>query len=146
MKSAIFRYPCFLIFFSLCLLFGFACESEMKDPKATLEKQAAQYWTDRLVKKDYKVTYKQEMEKDLPPFSTYEKKLQAASRIPTSSVKTKEVQIDGDRGTVTLLITCRIPGMPKDYDMPMRDLWLLKGNKWKHHFEIKRKSSNIPGR
>lgn len=145
MILARFRNPCLLLSFGLFFLLGLACESEMKDPKATLEKQAAQYWTDRLVNKDYEVTYKQELDKNLPPFSTYEKHLQAAAKIPSSLVKTQEVDIKGDRGTVTLLVTCRIPGMPKDYDMPMRDRWILEGNRWKHHYQMKSKG-NIPGR
>ncbi len=144
MSFLIKRHLSYLLFI-LFLLLAFACESEMKDPKATLEKQAAQYWTERLVNKNYKYTYEEEVEKDRPDFSTYEKLLTAAAKIPTSAVKTKEVEIDGDRGMVTLLITCRIPGVPKDYDMPLRDLWYLKGNEWKHNFHMKSKGG-IPGR
>jgi hypothetical protein len=144
MKSKKYLHSCIALSFGLVFLLVLACESEMKDPKGTLEKQAAQYWTERLVNKDYEYTYKQEIEEGLPPFSTYEKQLKAAAKIPTSLVKTQEVEIDGDRGVVTMLITCRLPGMKKDYAMPTRDLWILEGNQWKHHFQVKSKG-NIPG-
>ena len=139
MKSKKYLHSCIALSFGLIFFLVLACKGEMKDPKGTLEKQAERYWTERLVNKDYEYTYKQEVEEGLPPFSTYEKQLKAAAKIPTSSVKSKEVKINGDRSTVTLLITCRLPGMPKDYAMPMRDLWVLKGNKWKHYFKMKNK-------
>lgn len=145
MTSKRYLHLCIWLSLGLLLLLVPACENKMKDPKGTLEKQAAQYWTQRLVNKDYKDTYKQEVAEGLPPFSTYEKHLTAAAKIPTSSVKTKEVEINGDRGMVTLLITCRIPGMPKDYAMPIRDLWILKGDRWKHHFQMK-STGHTPGR
>ena len=132
--------------FLVCVLFLTpGCGKEIVDPKGTLEKQAVQYWTQRLVNKDYQYTYKEEMETDLPPFSAYEKQLKEAARIPTSLVTAKDAEIKGDQGIVTLLVTCRFPGVPKDIAMPMRDLWILKGNKWKHHFQIKGKEK-LPAR
>lgn len=139
MRLKKYLHLCIVLSFGLIFLLVLACESEMKDPKGTLEKQAERYWTERLVNKDYEYTYKQEVEEGLPAFSTYEKQLKAAARIPTSSVKTEGAEINGDRGVVTMVITCRLPGMPKDYAMPMRDLWILKGNQWKHHFQKERR-------
>ncbi|MBW2708393.1 MAG: hypothetical protein JRD04_03765 [Deltaproteobacteria bacterium] len=129
----------FGLFFACLLLLTLGCEKEMTDPKGVLEKQAAQYWTERLVNKNYQYTYKEEAKAGLPPFETYENLLKAAARVPTSSVKTKEVKIEGDIGIVTLSALCRIPGVPKDMALPIGDRWILKGNQWRHHFQVKSK-------
>jgi hypothetical protein len=136
-------FKSFLVIFCLSLSLNFlmatGCEKKMSDPKAALEKTAAQYWTQRLVDKDYQSTYEYELKENLPPFSTYEKQLKKAAKIPTSSVTAKDATIEGDIGIVTVVATCRIPGVPKEIPMPMRDRWILKGNQWKHYYEIRKK-------
>jgi hypothetical protein len=128
----------FLVCFSfvLALLVATGCEKQMSDPKGALETIAAQYWTQRLVNKDYQSTYKDELEENLPPFSTYEEQLKKAAKIPTSSVTAKDAELEGDIGIVTVVATCRIPGVPKEVSLPMRDRWILKGNQWKHYYAI----------
>ena len=111
----------------------------MSDPKGALETIAAQYWTQRLVNKDYQSTYKDELEENLPPFSTYEKQLKEAAKIPTSSVSAKDAEIKGDIGIVTVVATISVPGVPKEVPFPMRDRWVLKANQWKHYYETKKK-------
>ncbi len=139
MKLLKHRYLWFALFFSLVLLLTLACETRMADPKATLEKQAERYWTERLVNKNYQYTYKEEAKDGLPPFETYEKQLKAAAKISTSSVKTKDVKIEGDNGIVTLSAVCQVAGLPKGVPLPIGDRWILKGNKWQHHFQMKSK-------
>ena len=138
--SLFFAFP-----FACLLLLTLACETRMTDPKGALEKQAAQYWTERLVNKNYQYTYKEEAKDGLPPFETYETQLKAAAKISTSSVKTKDVKIEGDNGIVTLSAVCQVPGLPKEVPLPIGDRWILKGNKWQHHFQMKSKE-NLPVR
>jgi hypothetical protein len=121
----------------MLFLLSFGCESEMKDPKGTLEKQAKQYWTERLIKKNFEYTYKEEAKENLPPFSTYKEQLKKVTKFPTSSVEVKEVKVEGDLGTVKYVVTCIVPGFPKALPVPLGDYWVMKGNKWKHKREIK---------
>ena len=118
-------------------LLGPGCESEMKDPKGTLEKQAKQYWTERLINRNFEYTYEEEAKEDLPPFSTYKEQLKKVTKFPTSSVEVKEVKVEGDLGTVKYLVTCTVPGFPKALPVPLGDYWVMKRNKWKHKREIK---------
>jgi len=118
-------------------LLGPGCESEMKDPKGTLEKQAKKYWTERLINKNFEYTYKEEAKNDLPSFSTYKEQLKTVTRFPTSSVEIKEVQVEGDIGTVKLSVKCIVPGFPEKLPLPLGDQWILKGNKWRHKRQLK---------
>ena len=128
----------FLIFLLAVFIFllGIGCESEMKDPKGTLEKQAKKYWTERLINKNFEYTYKEEDKKNLPSFSTYKEELKTVTRFPTSSVEVKEVQVEGDIGTVKLAVECFVPGFPKKLPLPLGDQWILKGNKWRHKRQL----------
>lgn len=138
MKMSRHSSHCFIAV-SLLLLLSLlsACESKMADPKGTLEKLTERYWTERMIKKNFKYTYEEELKEGLPPFETYEKKLTAITRIPTSSVKVNKVKVDGKNGTVTLSAKCRIPNFPADVDIPMGDQWVIEGNKWRHILQVK---------
>ncbi|MDQ1336371.1 MAG: hypothetical protein QG552_3321 [Thermodesulfobacteriota bacterium] len=117
-----------------CLFFSLGCEGgkKMPDPQAALEALAEQYWTKRLVDKDYEFTYDLELEKDSLSFSDYVSQVKRSEKFKVSSVKTKEVRIDGDRGEVFLTVTSTVPTLSKEVDMTLQDLWLLKSNQWKH--------------
>jgi len=132
------RRNSFLIFLSVVFVFllGPGCESEMKDPKGTLEKQAKNYWTERLINQNFEYTYKEEDKKNLPSFSTYKEELKTVTRFRTSSVEIKEVQVEGDIGTVKLAVECIVPGFPKKLPLPLGDQWILKGNKWRHKRQL----------
>lgn len=124
---------CFITVSLLLLLSAvYGCEKKMADPKGTLEKQAERYWTERMIKKNFKYTYEEELKEGLPPFETYEQKLSAITRIPTSSVKVNEVKVDGKNGIVKLEAKCRITNFPAEVDIPMGDKWVIEGNKWRH--------------
>jgi hypothetical protein len=129
----------YLIFLSALFIFLLApgCESEMKDPKGTLEKQAKKYWTERLINRNFEYTYKEEAEENLPPLSTYKIQLNNVTKFPTSSVEVKEVKVEGDLGTVKYVVTCIVPGFPKALPIPLGDYWVIEGNKWRHKREIK---------
>ena len=119
------------------LLSAFACESKMKDPKGTLEKQAAEYWRERLINRNFEYTYKEELKEGLPPLSTYKVQLKNVTKFPTSSVEVKEVKIEAGIGTVKLVVMCMLPGVPKELAVPLGDHWVVKGNKWRHQRQIK---------
>lgn len=121
----------------LALLYGCDSQKKMVDPKAELETLAEQYWTKRLIDKDYQFTYDLEIEKETLPFADYQKKVKAGDKIQVLSVKTKKVEVDQDRGVVYLTARCKIPSVPKDFDMTLQDLWLIKSNQWKHKFSEK---------
>jgi hypothetical protein len=126
------------VFFTVCLMLlsGCATAPEMDDPKA-LERLAEQYWTKRLVEKDYKFTYNLELEKKSLSFSEYCERLKASGKFKYLSVKTKEVTIEGDKGFVYLTIECRMPFLRKPYALPINDVWLYESNRWKHKFTHK---------
>ena len=128
-----------IIFVFLCgvLLVFAGCEKKMEDPKGTLEKQAAKYWQERLINRNFQYTYKEELEEGLPAFSTYKVELNNVTKFPTSSVEVKEVKVEGDVGTVKLAVMCMLPGVPKEIPVPIGDRWVAKGNKWKHIRHIK---------
>lgn len=135
-KNILYR---FLVGLILCLVLTLlsACQKEMADPEGTLKKQAERYWTERFIKKNFKYTYEHESEEGRPSFETYEKKLKIITRIPTTSVRAKEVKVDGKDGIVKILAKCRIKGAPTLLDVPMGDRWVMEGNRWKHILQIK---------
>ena len=121
-----------------CLMFLLGCASAQKrsDQDASLGDLAEQYWTKRLVEKDYKFTYDMELEKGSLSFSEYLQKVRAGEKFKVLSVKTKEVTIEDDRGIIYLTVECIMPFLPKGNQM-LQDLWLYRSNKWKHKFSDK---------
>jgi hypothetical protein len=126
----------FILLCGFLLVFA-GCEEKMKDPKGSLEKQAGKYWQERLINKNFEYTYKEEVEKGLPAFSTYKEELNNVTKFPTSSVTVKEAKVEGDVGTVKLVVMCRLPSVPKEIPVPIGDIWVVKGNKWRHQRQIK---------
>ena len=121
----------------LVLLFGCTGAQKRSDQDASLGELAQRYWTKRLVEKDYEFTYGKELEKDTLSFSEYLKKVKAAEKFTFVSVKTKEVNIEGDRGAVYLTMECITPFMPKGHKQMLQDLWLYRSGQWKHKFSDK---------
>ena len=124
---------------AVCVIFLLGCASAQKrsDQDASLAELAEQYWTKRLVEKDYKFTYNLELEKKSLSFSEYCQKVKGSEKFNCFSVKTKEVTIEGDKAIVCLTLECRMPFLSKPYALPMNDVWLYKPNKWKHKFSHK---------
>ena len=114
-------------------MFLFGCTNDQKTSDQLAE-LAQQYWTKRLVERDYKFTYNMELEKKSLSFSKYSKRVKASEKFNCLSVKTKEVTIEGDKGIVYLTLECSMALFPKPYKLPLQDLWLYKSNKWKHKF------------
>jgi hypothetical protein len=131
--------PYLFLGFIFCLLLSLlsACQKEMVDAKGTLEKQAERYWNERMINKNFKYTYEEEVKEGLPPFSTYEEKMKIVNRISTLSVKVTEVKVEGKNGIVKLVARCQIPKFPSSVDIPMGDRWVIEGNKWKHLLQVK---------
>ena len=124
---------------AMCVMFLLGCASAQKrsDQDASLGDLAEQYWTKRLVEKDYKFTYDMELEKGSLSFSEYLQKVRAGEKFKVLSVKTKEVTIEDDRGIIYLTVECITPFLPKPYAQTLQDLWLYRSNKWKHKFSHK---------
>jgi len=120
----------------ICVIFLHGCASAQKrsDQDASLAELAEQYWTKRLVEKDYKFTYNLELEKKSLSFSEYCERVKRSQKFNCFSVKTKEVTIEGDKGIVCLTLECRMPFLPKPYALPINDVWLYESNRWKHKF------------
>ena len=58
------KYPVYALIVLICIILLVGCENrqKMKDPKAALERMAEEYWTKRLMNRDYEATYKTEAE------------------------------------------------------------------------------------
>ena len=124
----------------ICIMLPLGCENheKMKDPKASLEKVAEQYWQKRLINKDYEFCYNLELEQESIPFPEYLKKIASSGQMEILSIKTKEVVVDQDKGNVTLTAKCKIPNVPKDLEVPIfQDLWVIQSNQWKHKLPAK---------
>ena len=135
-------YALILIISSGLLL---ACEGRPTeaDMKVSLERVAAEYWTKRLIDKDYKATYDRELEKGSLPYEKYLERIKNAGEISYSSIKIKDVKIEKDKGEVNLIVACKIPKVPKDVGMPLLDNWSFESNQWKHVL-AKKSSKAIP--
>lgn len=128
--------------FAVIFLLGLnACESrpKMSELKDSLGKMAEQYWTNRLIMGDFRQTYDLEIEDGRLPYSEYVKKIKPAGQIIYLSIKTKEVNIDKDKGVVSLLVSHDVPAIPrpksgkrKALESTIIDKWIYTSNGWKH--------------
>lgn len=117
------------------LLFqGCKSEREVADPRAELEKVAEEYWSKRLIEKDYEFTYQLELDKESIPYEDYVQKVQRAARFQTLSVTLKEITIHEDRAEVLMSVETRAPFLPKQTAIGLKDLWILESGKWRHKF------------
>lgn len=122
-----------------CFIPAIVCADSKTDssPEAVLGALAEEYWTKRLIEKDYEFTYQKELETDRIPFAEYAEKIKAAEKFQYKSVKTEKVEIEGDRAVIFLKVECVTPFMPKGYTQMLQDLWLYRGGQWKHKFTDK---------
>ena len=128
------KYPVYALIVLICIILLVGCQNRqtMKDPKEALARTAEEYWTKRLMDRDYEATYNMEAEKGLIPFEKYKSRIANAGQIGYLEIKTKEVKIENDKGMVDLIVRCRISGIPKDVKMPVSDTWVLMSHRWKH--------------
>lgn len=128
------KWTVFAVTVCVCLVLLVACEKQQSpdEMKASLEKMAEQYWIKRLMDFDYKFTYDMELAKDSMPFSEYLERVKNAGKIKILSIKTKKVNIENEKGLVELTAKFRVPGVSKDMEMPLKDIWVYKSNQWKH--------------
>jgi len=128
------------VFVGILLIFLLGCEERPKeiDLKISLGKLAEEYWTKRLMDRDYKATYSMEAAEGDLPFSDYTQRVHNAGQIQYLSIKVKDVRVDNDNGFVDLTMRCRIAPVPKELDLAyIKDRWVLKSGKWKHVLEKK---------
>jgi len=102
--------------------------------EAVVAALAEEYWTKRLVEKDYAFTYEKELQKESMSFEDYVEQVRPGQKFKFLSVKTKKVNIDGDRGEVYLDVKLSAAFMPKQDTMMLQDLWLFSSGEWKHQF------------
>jgi len=128
------------IFLALCMaacfISGIVCADPepVSSPEAVVGALAEEYWTKRLIEKDYPFTYEKELEKDNIPFADYAEKAKAANKFQYKSVQIEKVEIEGDRAAIFLKVECVTPFMPKGYTQMLQDLWLYRAGEWKHKF------------
>jgi hypothetical protein len=105
--------------------------------QAELDKMAEEYWTKRLIDRDYAFTYEKELEKDAIPFSEYVEKVKLGEKFTYKSVKTSRVEIEGDRGAVFLTVEVIGPPFSRSTKQMLQDLWLHRSGQWVHKFTEK---------
>jgi hypothetical protein len=118
-------------------LLGCASAQKRSDQDASLADLAEQYWTKRLLERDYKFTYNLELEKKSLSFSEYCERLKASEKFKYLSVKIKEVTIEDDKALVYMTVECSMPFLSQPYALPINDVWLYESNRWKHKFSHK---------
>jgi len=116
-----------------------ACENRLgtENSKESLGEVAEQYWTKRWIEKDYEFTYKFELKKDALSFPDYLKRVKNFGQVRYLSVKTKEVNIDTDKGTVILTVKFNIDGIPKALEQTFTDYWIYTKGHWLHQLPKK---------
>ena len=128
----------------LFLFLGVAvcCETKkMTDPKAELQKMAAEYWDKRLMEKDYKATFKMEMGKDTVPYEDYLQRVKNYGQIGYMKIEIKDVKVDQGKGSLVVKIKCNIPSVPTPIPLTEPDSWVIYKNQWKHVMPKKKRAS-----
>jgi hypothetical protein len=116
----------------ILLLPLFGCEDKLKedDQKVVLMTLAEQYMIKRMIERDYESTYDMELAKNSMPFSEYLKNVHNVGQIKFLSIKAKDVKIEDDKAVVRLTVTCRVANVPKDLELTLKDVWILKSDGW----------------
>ena len=140
-----------LFLVAMCVFFLVGCKDKSQESGsgeaslAKLEKLAQEYWSKRFLKKDYGATYEMEAEKGSMSFDTYLKQVSKSASFQYFDVEFNQAKVDGDRATVSLSVTIRMPMVTKNVKMPLiNDPWVLKSDGWKHVFS-KVKTPVSPG-
>lgn len=119
----------------LCMMFFWGCgrQKEARD-QATLEGVSLQYWTDRLVKRDYEPAYNREADNASMSFEEYRNLVSRNEKFRFSGLKVDKVNIENDDGIVYVGLKCLAPVLPRAIDRTFKDEWIYQSNKWKHKF------------
>ena len=125
---------CALLAF-LCMMSFWGCDNqkEARD-QAALEGVSLQYWTDRLVKRDYEPAYNREADNASMTLEEYRKLVSRNENFQFSGLKIDRVNIENDGGIVYVTLKCLIPILPKAIDRTFKDEWIYQSNQWKHKF------------
>ncbi len=129
-----FVHPAAVVLCVVAALVALGCETqqEMTDPKGTLERLAQDYWNKRLLHEDYESTYEMELEKKSLSFKEYVDQVRNMGQITYVSIGIDEINIDKDRGKVTVKVLTRLSPVPKDLELTMQDEWVIQSGEWKH--------------
>ena len=125
---------CALLAF-LCMMSFWGCDNqkEARD-QATLEGVSLQYWTDRLVKRDYEPAYNREADNASMTLEEYRKLVSRNENFQFSGLKIDRVNIENDGGIVYVYLKAFAPPLPKAIDRTFKDKWIYQSNRWKHKF------------
>jgi len=134
LKRAVGAWCAVVIGLVICLVPLSGCDDgqKMSDPKASLEQAAIAYWTARFIDRDYKAAYEMELEKGTLPFEKYLERVRNAGEIAYKSIRVDTVKTEDGKGFVTLMVACRLPSAPVDQELPLKDVWTLESNQWRH--------------
>lgn len=121
----------------LCMMFFWGCgnedRKEVRD-QATLEGVSLQYWTDRLVKRDYEPAYNREADNASMSLEEYRKLVSRNENFKFSGLKIDRVNIENDEGIVYVDLKAKVPVLPQALDRTFKDEWIYQSNQWKHKF------------
>jgi hypothetical protein len=125
-----------VLFVAICLLpvLAIADSPKADGREAALSALAEEYWTKRLIEKDYKFTYEKELEKDSLSFSEYVEQAKATEKFKFSSIKTSKVEIKDDKGSVYLTLKAEGPPFRTSMETMLQDMWIYESGAWKHKF------------
>ena len=131
-----------LLLACICVLALVACQKEKKmaDPTAALGIAAEQYWKKRFLEKDYSATYDMEAAKSDMSLEAYRKKVRNQGQIGYLSIKIVDVKVEDQKGSVEVVVSCQIQGVPTPVELSTPDKWVIQGNEWKH---VLKKARNI---
>ena len=125
----------FAVFLYMMLFCGCGKESpkEARD-QAALEGASLQYWTDRLVERDYQAAYNREADNASMSFEKYRELVSRNEKFTFSGLTIEKVTIENDDGIVYVGLKCLIPVLPKAIDRTLKDQWIYQSGQWKHKF------------
>jgi hypothetical protein len=121
----------------LCMtLFGGCGKQTPKEAKdqATLEGVSLQYWTDRLVQRDYKAAYNREVENASMSFEAYRGLVSRNENFTFSGLAIEKATIENDDAIVYVGLKCLVPNLPQAIDRTFKDQWIYQSGQWKHQF------------
>ncbi|MBL7218120.1 MAG: hypothetical protein ISS62_10550 [Desulfobacteraceae bacterium] len=123
----------FAAFLGIMFFLGCDNKKEARD-QTTLERVSLQYWTDRLVTRDYEPAYNREADNASMSLEEYRKLVSRNENFKFSGLKIDRVNIENDGSLVYVTLKCMIPNVPKVIERTFKDKWIYQSNQWKHKF------------
>ena len=119
----------------ICMFQGCASMPTAAEMREGLMTAAERYWSLRMEGK-YKDTYELEDREGLPPSGDYQERVARMMKF-TVSYSIREEVVEGNKGTVKMKVSLRLPDIPKPVGKEIHDSWVFKGGRWLHNFPPK---------